>query len=140
MNILPRDKQVAVISALTEGVSIRATERLTNIHRDTIMRLGVRVGLGCDRLHTTLMRGLCVPRIEPDEAWSYVGKKQKHVTPEDGINAGDQYVFIALAGVQPQSQILDRGGVHVAVIEGRAVVGPHVRVCGRLSMRTIAPT
>jgi hypothetical protein len=43
MNILPRDKQIAVISVLTEGCSIRATEPLTGIHRDTIMRLGVRV-------------------------------------------------------------------------------------------------
>jgi len=41
MNILPFDKQIAAISALTEGVSIRATERLTGIHRDTIMRLGM---------------------------------------------------------------------------------------------------
>jgi len=37
-----RDQQIAVISALTEGCSIRATERLTSIHRDTIMRLGIR--------------------------------------------------------------------------------------------------
>ncbi len=44
-NVLHFDRQVEVISALTEGVSIRATERLTDIHRDTIMRLGVRVGI-----------------------------------------------------------------------------------------------
>ena len=44
MNILPFDKQIAAIAALTEGCSIRATERLTGIHRDSIMRLGVRVG------------------------------------------------------------------------------------------------
>ncbi len=43
MNILPFDRQVAAIAALTEGCSIRATERLTGIHRDTIMRLGIRV-------------------------------------------------------------------------------------------------
>jgi len=67
-NVLPFDRQVEIISALTEGVSIRATERLTGVHRDTIMRLGVRVGEGCDKLHNTLMRGLRVPRIELDEA------------------------------------------------------------------------
>lgn len=48
MNILPRDRQVHIIAALTEGVSIRATERLTNVHRDTIIVLpearGRRVG------------------------------------------------------------------------------------------------
>ena len=55
MNILPFEKQVRAIAALTEGVSIRATERLTGIHRDTIMRLGVRVGQGCARLHDRMM-------------------------------------------------------------------------------------
>jgi len=75
-NNLPFDRQVEVISALTEGVSIRAVERLTGIHRDTIMRLGVRVGMGCASLHDATMRDLHVPRIELDEAWSYVAKKQ----------------------------------------------------------------
>jgi hypothetical protein len=77
MNILPRDKQIAVISALTESCSIRATERLTGIHRDTIMRLGVRVGGGCAALHEELMQFVQVNRLELDELWSYVGKKQK---------------------------------------------------------------
>lgn len=36
MNILPRDKQIEIIAALTEGMSIRAIERLTGVHRDTI--------------------------------------------------------------------------------------------------------
>jgi IS1 family transposase len=97
-NILPFDRQVEVIAALTEGVSIRSIERLTGIHRDTIMRLGVRVGVGCERLHDTLMRGLHVPRIELDEIWGYVGKKQKRVQPQELEVKGDQYTFIALAG------------------------------------------
>jgi hypothetical protein len=97
-NNLPFDRQVEIIAALTEGVSIRSAERLTGVHRDTIMRLGVRIGMGCTKLHDALMRGVHVPRLELDEAWSYVGKKQKQVKPEDGTNKGDQYVFIALAG------------------------------------------
>lgn len=98
MNVLPQDKQVSVIAALTEGVSIRATERLTGVHRDTIMRLGVRVGQGCASLHDALMRGLDVNRIELDEAWSYVGKKQKLAgRTADFLIHGDQYVFLALA-------------------------------------------
>jgi hypothetical protein len=39
MNILPRDKQIEIVAALVEGCSIRAVERLTGVHRDTIMRL-----------------------------------------------------------------------------------------------------
>jgi IS1 family transposase len=97
MNVLSTEKQTAVISALTEGCSIRATERLTGVHRDTVMRLAVRVGGGCAKLHGALMRDLHVNRIELDEIWGYVGKKQKNVKPEDGNLVGDQYTFIALA-------------------------------------------
>ncbi|MCH7777701.1 MAG: transposase [Gemmatimonadetes bacterium] len=97
MNTLPKDKQIQAVSALTEGCSIRATERLTDIHRDTIMRLGVRVGQGCEKLHDRLMLGLQVPLIELDEIWAYVGKKQRKATP--GTDEGDQYTFIALDAV-----------------------------------------
>ncbi len=97
MNILPRDKQIEIIAALCEGVSIRATERLTGCHRDSVMRLGARVGKGAALVHDRMMRGLNVARIELDETWSFVGKKQRKVTPEDGSDKGDQYVFIAMA-------------------------------------------
>jgi hypothetical protein len=50
-----------------EGCSIRATERLTDIHRDTIMRLGVRVGTGCATLHDEMMKFVQVNRLELDE-------------------------------------------------------------------------
>lgn len=67
MNLLPIEKQVRAISALVEGCSIRSTERFTETHRDIIIRLGVRVGKGCERLHDRLFRGLNVAAIELDE-------------------------------------------------------------------------
>jgi hypothetical protein len=48
---------VAVISALAEGNSIRSIERM-EIHWDTIMRLGVRVGEACHQILDQKMRGL----------------------------------------------------------------------------------
>jgi hypothetical protein len=57
-NILNTDEQIAVIGALAEGSSIRSIERLTGVHRDTIMRLGVRVGNGCQTLLDSKMQGL----------------------------------------------------------------------------------
>ncbi|MGC9954154.1 MAG: transposase [Rhizomicrobium sp.] len=97
MNILSTEKQTAIVAALTEGCSIRAVERLTGVHRDTIMRLAVRVGEGCSKLHGAMMRDLHINRIELDEIWSFVGKKQKQVNPEDSDMVGDQYTFLALA-------------------------------------------
>ena len=98
-NILPRDKQIAVIAALSEGMSIRSVERLTGIHRDTIMRLGARVGRGCAALMDDMMCGLSSPLIEVDELWSFVGKKQKRLKATDGRDKGDQYVFIGLDAI-----------------------------------------
>jgi len=46
MNVLAKDKQITAIAGLAEGASIRSIERITGVHRDTIMRLGVKVGTG----------------------------------------------------------------------------------------------
>ena len=51
MNRLKSDKQAAVISALVEGVSVRSTERMTGVHRDTIIRLMVQVGETCSEIN-----------------------------------------------------------------------------------------
>lgn len=96
MNVLPKEKQIQAIAALTEGCSIRATERMTGVHRDTIMRLAVRVGGGCTRLHDTMMRGLSCSVIELDEQWAFIGKKQKRVTEDDSPEMGDCWLWIAL--------------------------------------------
>ena len=39
MNVLKSEKQLAAIHHLLDGCSIRATERLTGINRNTIMSL-----------------------------------------------------------------------------------------------------
>lgn len=46
-NVLSTDKLIAVTAALAERSSIRSIDRMTGIHRDIIMRLGVQVGQGC---------------------------------------------------------------------------------------------
>jgi IS1 family transposase len=97
MNNLSRDLQIQILACLTEGMSIRSTERITGVHRDTIMRLGARVGRGCAELHDRMMVGLRIGRLELDELWAYVGKKQKQITRKDAAVFGDQYTFIALA-------------------------------------------
>src|SRR6202049_1201799 len=100
MNHLSREKQIEIIAALCEGVGQRAVTRLTGVNRGTVGSLALRVGLGCMELHDRLMVGIRVNRLELDEAWSFVGKKQKNVLRHE-INAkGDQYVFIGMAGTQ----------------------------------------
>src|SRR5437879_3956496 len=60
MNRLPREKQVAVISGLVEGCSVRSVERLTGVHRDTILRLLVRVGTRCEEIMAERVKGVRV--------------------------------------------------------------------------------
>lgn len=95
-NNLNTDKQIAVIAALAEGSSIRAIERMTGIHRDTIMRLGVKVGQGCTALMDETMRDLPCTRLEMDEIWGFVGKKEKHVKPDDPPEVGSVWTFCAI--------------------------------------------
>lgn len=67
-----------VVSLLAEDSSIRAIERITGIHRDTVMRLGVRVGEACAKIADEKMRGLNCAQLECDEIWGFVGAKRKN--------------------------------------------------------------
>ena len=58
MNRVPLARRTQITHCLVEGNSIRSTERLTNTHHDTIMRLMVEVGGGCAKLMDEKMRGL----------------------------------------------------------------------------------
>jgi hypothetical protein len=103
-NILPKEKQVVVIGALAECMSIRAIERLTGVHRDTIMRLGVRVGEGCANVLDQKMRGLNCAAIEVDEIWGFIGKKQANASlSERAKRFGDCLTFLS---IDPHSKII----------------------------------
>src|SRR5437762_467005 len=49
-NILKTEKKVAVIPMLAEGSSIRPIERITGANGNTIMSLGLRVGMACKKI------------------------------------------------------------------------------------------
>src|ERR1051326_4779375 len=95
-NVLPREKQIAVIAALAEGSSIRTIERITRINRNTIMNLGVRVGQGCAKILDAKMRDLTCHFLQFDEIWGFIGKKEKHLLPEDDPTLGDVWTFCAV--------------------------------------------
>jgi IS1 family transposase len=95
-NILEKDKQIAIIGALAEGSSIRSIERMSGVHRDTIMRLGVKVGKGCAALLNYKMRNLSCQSLQVDELWGFIGKKERHVQPADDPQYGDVWTFCAI--------------------------------------------
>ena len=95
-NVLSKDKQISITAALAEGSSIRSIERMTGVHRDTIMRLGVKIGQGCAKVLDAKMRGLDCKRLELDEIWGYVGKKMRHVKEGDDPQLGDVWTYCAI--------------------------------------------
>ena len=97
MNTLKDSKKESVIAALVEGNSIRSTERMTGVHRDTIMRLVGRIGAGCEIIMDQTMRTLECKDVQVDEIWCFVGKKQRHIAAgESPIGKGDYWTYIAL--------------------------------------------
>lgn len=97
MNTLSNDQKTTAIQALIEGNSIRSTERMTGIHRDTLMRLLVRVGDGCARFLGTNVKNVAAHKVQVDEIWTYVFKKQARISvDESAAGIGDQYVFVGI--------------------------------------------
>lgn len=91
-------KQAAlVLGMLLEGMSIRATERLTGIHRDTIDDLILVVGGSCQRLLDSKVKGVEVNDVQIDELWSFVGCKEKtRVARGYSEELGDSWTFIGI--------------------------------------------
>jgi IS1 family transposase len=101
---LSKDKKTLAVSMLCEGSSIRAIERVTGVHRDTIMRLGVRVGMECNKIHNQKVTGLNCTLIEVDEIWGFIGKKRKNAEAWDHLQGlGDVWTFIA---IDPVSKLI----------------------------------
>ena len=93
---VPEGKALLAIQLLIEGTSVRTVERITKLHRDTILRLLVLAGERCIALMDTRMRNLQCKRIQADEIWSFVGKKDRNVKVDDSSELGNAWVFVAI--------------------------------------------
>lgn len=93
MNKLTTEKRVAVIKALAEGNSIRATVRLTGAAKDTVTKLLVQLGNVCTDFQDRTLVNLPCKRIEADEIWAFVGAKARNATQP---GHGDIWTFTAV--------------------------------------------
>jgi transposase-like protein/IS1 family transposase len=92
----PAAKAHLALQLLLEGNSIRSTERITGLDRNTIMRLLVKAGERCESVMDDRMRNLTLRHLQLDEIWTYVQKKARHVRKTDSPEVGDQWVFVAI--------------------------------------------
>ncbi len=93
---LPVDRATQILQLLLEGMSVRSVERVTGVHRDTILRLLVLAGERCQRLMEEKIKSVPVQDVEADEIWGYVGVKEGHKTADHGDELGDAYCFVAM--------------------------------------------
>ena len=93
---IPIEKAEQVLRCILEGCSIRSTERLTGINRNTILSLLVLAGQRCEKLMDATMRELPCRRVQCDEIWTFVGKKARHIRQGDPAEFGDAWIFVAL--------------------------------------------
>ena len=102
---------VSVIEHLDSACGLNATARLVGVSKDAVGRL-LRVGgrISYQR-HDRLVRTVHPAALQFDEKWSYVAKKQRHMTPMDDPNErGDYWDANSL---DPQSKLL------VSLVPGR---------------------
>jgi transposase-like protein/IS1 family transposase len=90
-------KAILALRHLLEGSSIRSTERLVEVHRDTIMHVMVRAGRACERFLERTMRRVDVADVQADEIWGFVGCKERTRERRGyGPEVGDAWCFVAL--------------------------------------------
>ena len=102
---LGMDKAVLCLSLLTEGSSIRSTERISGTHRDTICSLLRVAGAKCEALMNRLVRNVPVADVQCDELWNFVGMKErtKKLKKNTDPEMGDVYTF---TGIERNSKLL----------------------------------
>ena len=95
---ISEERAVLALQLLLEGNSIRSTERITGMDRNTIMRLLVLAGERSKTLLVSKIQNLPVCDVEADEVWGFVQKKEGHKLPEekDAHQIGDAYCFIGM--------------------------------------------
>lgn len=93
---LPAEKALRILHCLLEGNSVRSTGRLCDVEPRTVLNVLLLASERCERLLGSKLRNVPVKDIQADEIWSFIGKKEKRVRPEDDQNLGDCYTFVAI--------------------------------------------
>jgi IS1 family transposase len=79
MNQLDTTARARVVAALVEGMSIRATCRMTGVAKGTVLKLLADLGRACAEFMDKTLVDLPCKRIQCDEIWSFCYAKDKNV-------------------------------------------------------------
>lgn len=98
MNRLSTERRGQIIGCLTEGMSIRATCRVTGVARNTVTKLLVDLGAAAAKYQDGALTNLACNIVECDEIWSFCYSKQKNVPDEHQgtYGYGDVWTWTAI--------------------------------------------
>src|SRR5688500_10920275 len=98
MNRLSVEKRASIIRALVDGTSIRATGRMADVAKGTVLKLLEDVGAACLDYQRSQLRNLPCKRIQCDEIWSFCYAKERTLSPaQRGIlGFGDVWTWTAI--------------------------------------------
>lgn len=94
------DKAAQVIELICEGMSTRATARVTGVSLPTILELLMVVGPRCQQFLERTVRGVEASDVQCDEIWQFIYCKRRTAQKLEQIGfggpCGDSYCFTAV--------------------------------------------
>jgi IS1 family transposase len=101
MNKLDTAKRTQIVTALVEGMGIRATARLCDVTKGAVSKLLADVGTISAEYHNLVVRGVESKRVQADEIWSFCYAKVRTVRKDKTIldrnkYAGDVWTWTAI--------------------------------------------
>lgn len=97
-NVLSNSDRAAVVAALVEGNSIRATSRMTGVARNTVTKLLLDLAGVCAAYSDEHLVNLPCQRLQVDEIWEFCYAKAKNVPADKKgkFGYGDVWTFVAI--------------------------------------------
>jgi len=90
-----------IAKSLAECVGVRATARIQNVDKKTVLLVLAKAGEQAKMVSRSLLMNMRVTECQLDEMWSFVGKKEKHLDPVEKLqrSLGDAWIWIAFDAV-----------------------------------------
>lgn len=98
MKKLNRAQRIRILNCLVEGCSIRATCRLTDTAKGTVLKLLEDIGPICSDVQDRLFNNLPCKLVQVDEIWAFCKMKEKNVPEEHKgtLGIGDLWTWTAI--------------------------------------------
>jgi transposase-like protein/IS1 family transposase len=94
---LSMEQATQALNLLLEGMSVRATARVTGLRPNTICDLIVVVGENCQRFLPQAVNGVATTEVQCDELWSFVTMKERQrIRGKFTGEEGDSWTWLAI--------------------------------------------